>query len=98
MPTKTYKIPYLLYGGGAAIGRPEIKERMVGIADYKLKSAPKLNIQLTGLRNNPTYKNVDARRFLDYSKARGLKNKQRGCRTYYATISKLAELAEQVEE
>jgi hypothetical protein len=98
MPTKTYKIPYLLWGGGKAIGHPEIKERLVGIADYKLKSAPKLNIQLTGLRNNPTYKNVDARLFLRHSEARGLKNKQRGCRTYYVTVSKLAELAEEVEE
>jgi hypothetical protein len=94
----TYKIPYLLWGGGKSIGRPEIKERLVGVADYKLKTSPKINLQLTGLRNKPTYKKVDTGSFLSLSRAQNLHNNQKGRDIYYLTLNELTGISEEVEE
>lgn len=94
----SYKIPYLLWGGGKAIGRPDIKERLVGVADYKLKTSPKVNLSLTGLRNKPTYSGVNTRAFLDYSEAHGLVNKRGRSSIYYIELNKLAQIADAVKE
>jgi hypothetical protein len=98
MPQNTYKIPFLLWGGGKSIGRPEIKERLVGVADYKLKASPKINLQLTGLRNKPIYKRVDTEAFLSRSIAQGLHNKHKGRDIYYLPLEELATISKEVRE
>jgi hypothetical protein len=98
MPQNTYKIPFLLWGGGKSIGRPEIKGRLLGVIDYKLRGSPRIDLEVTALRNNPTYEGVDTEAFLSRSIAQGLHNKHKGRDIYYLPLEELATISKEVRE
>lgn len=98
--SQTIQITNALWGGGKAIGHPEVTDRMFGVAGHRLKGRPRVNLRLSCLRNNPVYEGIDTEKLVALSESKGWVNSPRGSgvKIYHLTIDELAVLATDVRE
>ena len=96
----TISITNALWGGGKAIGHPEVKDRMFGVADYKLKGKEKVNLKLSCLSNKPTYEGIDSQNIIELAESMGwVKETGRsGIKIYHLTLDEITALAESVKD